>query len=264
MSRDLEHLLNETAAEPSRPVDPAEIARLAGRRRRRRRGGTAIAGVAAMAALVTAVALPLADGTNDVTTPPAGEANPADVPPLPADQPDLDIEAPLCGSCIGEVDDKSAARALADAFVAFATEPSKDTAAALPFADTVELGLGPDSLVMRTADELSDPDAWAIDRELVPGDTEPFSALETIRHTNTKMAVREYRQVRTESEDLPWESLCAWEPPPPPDSVAGMQRVSVQADYDTVGTIQDMFYVDLYVDEAGLIHAVTLTLCVWS
>lgn len=262
MSRDLEHLLNETAAEPSRPVDPAEIARLADKRRRRRRGGTAIAGVAAMAALVTAVALPLADGTNDVTTPPAAEPDSANIP-APADQPDLDIEAPLCGVCIGEVDDKSAARALADAFVAFATEPSKDTAAALPFADTVELGLGPDSLIERTADELSDPDAWAIDRELVPGGTEQFSALETIRHNDTKMAVREYRQVRTESEDLPWESLCAWEPPPPPDSVAGMQRVSVQADYDTVATIQDMFYVDLYVDEDGLIRAVTLTLCVW-
>lgn len=253
MSRDLEHLLNETAVEPSRPIDPAEIARLAGKRRRRRRGGTAVAGVAAMAALVTAVALPLADGTNDVTTPPPAEPGPADP----------DIEAPLCGVCIGEVDDRSGARALADAFVVFAIQRSKDTMAALPFADTVELGLGPDSLIERTADELSDPDAWAIDRELAPGDTEQFSALETIRQANTNMEVREYREVRTESEDLPWESLCAWEPPPPPDSVAGMQRVSVQADYDTVATIHDMFYVDLYVDEDGLIRAVTLTLCAW-
>jgi hypothetical protein len=256
MSRDLEHLLNATAAEPSRPVDPAEISRLARKRRWRRHTATAIAGVAATAGLVTTVALPSLSGADDVTAPPAADPGPADVQP-PA-------EAPLCGVCIDPVDVESPAQALADTVVAFATEPSNDTAAALPLAETVELGLGPDLLIERTKGELSDPAAWAIDRERVDGDTEPFSALETIRHTSTKMAVREYREDRDRYQGLPWESLCAWEPPPPPDSVADMQRVSVQADKDIVATLQDMFYVDLYVDEDGLIHAVTLTLCVWS
>lgn len=89
MSRDLEHLLNTTAAEPSRPVDPAEIIRLA-RRRRRRRRATAIAGVAATLAAVTAVMAPLYWGADNPVTEPAADPDRGDVAPPVAIRPESD------------------------------------------------------------------------------------------------------------------------------------------------------------------------------
>lgn len=412
MSRDLEHLLKATAAAPSRPLDPAEITRLARKRRRRRHVATAIGGVAATAGLATAVAVPLSSGSDGDAPPPAAEPDSAGVPPrtsdrptpepyapgfdcpvtqpptpgfqppdgyppepnlddavwfgtealwtvLPVDgyygqrksvwwstsfpggpqepQPDIDVtwerldlrdsskqsfttnagrgtnahtpedgwfmiagtdpadpgcwqvtakykgaelsyvyeipsqanegepkaeSGPDPAPTPGTGDVEQSDLAIADAFVSFATEPSPETAASLPFADRVELGLGPDLLVERTAEELSSPDAWLIDEDVFRAYTGPFSALERIRrHVAGDMP--EGLQVRSETKvvigDYPY---CAGSAaPPPPDGVKDLRRVSIQPADGSVTSWLGMFYVDLYVDEDRLIHAVTLDLC---
>jgi hypothetical protein len=132
------------------------------------------------------------------------------------------------------------------ALVAFARTPSEATWSAVPLADEVYLGLGSELVEQRTDDELRDPEAWKLDRELFRAAGGPFSALELLaRERPLAFAVGPH-------------SHCASPPMPPPRQVAGLTRMSAQP--RRVGSCLQWFTVDAFVTRDGEIAAVTLDL----
>ena len=79
MSQDLENLLNATAVEPSRPIDPAALAQRVRRRRLRRHTTMAVTGVAAVVALAAVLTVPQGtSGDGNFLTVPTEDAGPSD------------------------------------------------------------------------------------------------------------------------------------------------------------------------------------------
>ena len=138
--------------------------------------------------------------------------------------------------------------ALTRAFRGFAADPSPETAADVPFAPEVRLGLA--SRLMRTvgADEVADPEAWVLESAAFRGYTGPFSALDLLqRHDRYDVSVGPHRH-------------CASPPVAAPPDVEGLRRVSVQPSSRSIDSCLSWFTVDLFVDDDDVVQAVTLDL----
>ena len=150
---------------------------------------------------------------------------------------------------------------LLDDFVAFATDPSDETWASVPFADRVQLGLGERLLETHTAHELRDPVAWFLDVDHFRGRVgRPgmFSSLAVLR----PMIVFQTTDPPVRVNGLEYgegsHRRCASPPRPPPRAVLGLRRLSIQP--QEPASCLRWFAVDVFVDESGDIRAVTLDL----
>ena len=138
-------------------------------------------------------------------------------------------------------------RAAMDALVAFARAPTDTTWAAIPLADTVELGLGETLHTRRSARELREPGAWLLNLDLFRARAGTSSALELI--------AAEQGRLRVTKGPHPH---CASPPVPPPPQVSDLERVVVQP-LDADGCL-DWWTVDAFMNARGEIEAVTLDL----
>lgn len=130
------------------------------------------------------------------------------------------------------------------AFLRFANHPDREQADALPFAERVRLGLGSQLHVTRSAAELADPDAWAIEVEHFRAAVGPFSALELARNApETTVSVGEHPH-------------CVSPPTPAPVDVRDLRRVSVQPSASE--TCLQWWSVDFFMNDNSEIEAVTL------
>jgi len=144
----------------------------------------------------------------------------------------------------GAADPSEQDLALAEAFVDFAAGPNPDTAAQVPFADLVEIGLGPDALKVLSGDDLADPSAWVFDTEFFRAYTGPFSALTLVKEPFTVT--------------IGTHPHCASPPVAPPSGFETYRRVSLQP--ETATSCLEWWTVDLFVSADGTIGAVTLDL----
>lgn len=133
-------------------------------------------------------------------------------------------------------------------FLRLAEDPGPGAVARLPFTAEVKLGLGNNLHLIRHQSELADPNAWIIEVDDFRAYTGPFSALD--------LAASAEEIVVSVGE----HAHCASPPMPPPDEVAHLQRVSVQPDLGPTESCLHWWTVDLYIDRAGRIEAVTLDL----
>lgn len=144
-------------------------------------------------------------------------------------------------------------------FIAFAVEPSAKTAAALPFASTVRLGLS------RTIEAtLVDSDArqaieWVLEAKYFRAHTGPFSALQLVQRHAREAKSRAVRLSGGASQvSVGDHPHCASPPVPAPNGIQGLRRVSVQPSQRSIDSCLSWFTVDLFLNETGNIAAVTL------
>ncbi len=135
-------------------------------------------------------------------------------------------------------------RDLVAAFLAHAAGPSASTAAAMPFADEVDLGLRDQIITTLGASERADPSQWVLDVPEFEGFAGPFSVLDVA-------AEPVFVTVGSHAR-------CAAPPAPPPPDVAELRHVSIQPEEAT--SCLEWWTVDFYVDADGLVRVVTLDL----
>lgn len=145
-------------------------------------------------------------------------------------------------------DPTAADRQLIDDFLAFADTAGPATAAPLPFAGEVAIGLGPDLHRTLTGRDLADPAAWDIDVPLFRAYTGPFSPL---------AVAAEAGPVEVSVGDHPH---CASPPQPAPTGLEDLRRVSAQPAEGSYESCLQWWTVDLFVDGDGDIAAVTMDL----
>jgi hypothetical protein len=133
------------------------------------------------------------------------------------------------------------------AFVAFARAPTDATWRKLAFARTVDVGLGRRLVLQRSPTELRDPEAWKIHVKYFRAYGGPFSALRLMAEERGPLQV-----------SVGPHAHCASPPVPPPRRVETLRRVSVQPQLPKVESCLQWWTVDVYVDEIGEVHAVTL------
>jgi hypothetical protein len=139
--------------------------------------------------------------------------------------------------------------ALARAFVAFAAWPGPRTAAALPWAPRVWLGLGENLFTAERRSALAEPETWDIDVDAY-GAVGPMNALRPVR----LVARRDGAGALATS--VGGHPQCVGGPSRAPASFRAATRISIQpADPDSC---LQWFAVDLYVDARGQVIAVTL------
>lgn len=138
------------------------------------------------------------------------------------------------------------------AFVEFAADPGPDSAALVPFADDVSLGLGHTLHVDREVDELSEAAAWLIEIRSggFRGFDGPFSAIETVSKAGADATV----------VSVGPHPHCASPSVPPPEEVVDLRRVSLQPAPQSFDTCLGWWTVDLYLTPDGEVAAVTLDL----
>jgi hypothetical protein len=144
-------------------------------------------------------------------------------------------------------------------FVAFAVEPSAETAAPLPFATEIQLGLSRDLTVTLDKSSVPEASAWVIDSEAFRGYVGPFSALRLVERHAAKaksQSVSGHRSVFTVS--VAEHPNCASPPVPAPKGFGNLRRLSVQPSEGSIDSCLSWFSVDLFLDAKGAIRAVTL------
>lgn len=142
-------------------------------------------------------------------------------------------------------------RALAREFVAFATHPDAVTAAHVPWAPVVRLGLGEDLYAEVPRAALTDASTWEIDVDAY-GRLGPLDALEPVR----RQVLRDGAStVRVSVGPHP---LCQDAPTPSPSRFEQDRRIALQPAPRTTDSCRDWFAVDLYVDRSGQVVGVTL------
>lgn len=138
---------------------------------------------------------------------------------------------------------------LARAFVAFARSPGPRTAAALPWAPRVWLGLGENLFTAERRSTLAEPDTWDIDVDAYGADG-PMNALRPVR----LVARRGGAEALVTS--VGGHPQCVGGPSRAPASFRAATRISIQpADPDSC---LQWFAVDLFVDARGQVIGVTL------
>jgi len=139
-----------------------------------------------------------------------------------------------------------AEQGLVRALAEFARTPVAGTLGAVPFADTVRLGLSDRLMTERASPDLVRPDAWVLSANPFRGHVGPFSALELLsRSAPTTISVGPHAH-------------CASPPVPPPTDLVRLRRVSIQP--KDIDTCLLWWTVDVFVSPAGRIEAVTLDL----
>lgn len=147
-------------------------------------------------------------------------------------------------------------KALLQSLVALATHPSAETAAALPFAAHVDLGLGTDLVATRARAQLASIGAWDVDLSAFRGHVGPFNALGLIaRHVDSDGDDGSLAGFTTSIGEHPH---CANPPNPAPDGLTDHRRVSLQPTDATIDGCLEWFTVDLFVNDTGTIDTVTL------
>lgn len=136
--------------------------------------------------------------------------------------------------------------------IAFASAPGPKTAAAVPWADEVLLGLADQIVVSHHSDAIADPANWVLEREAFRGRVGPFSALDALASWD-RTGIDSISELTASAGPHPH---CASPPVAAPAKVDQLHRVSVQP----VGAMSCLTWwtVDLYLDGDGLVAAVTL------
>lgn len=146
-------------------------------------------------------------------------------------------------------------------FIAFAAQPSAETAGMLPFAGEVRLGLSSDLRTAFDGVDASQPSAWVLRAKDFRAYVGPFSALELIQgHADDtgSMSIRSGGGAfQVSVGDHPH---CASPPVPAPQGFEEHRRVSVQPSESSIDSCLAWFTVDLFLNKEGSISAVTLDL----
>jgi hypothetical protein len=168
----------------------------------------------------------------------------------------LTVSGPAPQGADGQV--SAADRRLVDLLATFAGDLSDEAVERLPFADEVGLGLAskvvttiPANHVTPAKADLSDPVAWNLD-----------PLVETFRGRDQGFDVLPYLRSDPDTWVLsvgPHPS-CAAPVVPPSDELADFRQLSIQPRPGTFSSWLDWWSVDLFLDEAGHVHAVTLDL----
>jgi hypothetical protein len=141
-------------------------------------------------------------------------------------------------------------RALIDDFISFATDSTTRTAAAVPWAATIDVGLGPVVLSEVRATEVADSGAWTIPIAHHQAWTGPFNPLWQL----------EFHPAAGYDVSVGAHPHCANPPRLPPVGYAEHRRVSLQPTADSYTSCLEWFTIDLFLDDAGDVAAVTLDL----
>lgn len=153
------------------------------------------------------------------------------------------VEAPEQPEGDVREEDRRLARVLLD----FATDPTPQRHAEVPWADVVQLGLGADLHLELAASALADPDGWNIEVEDFRAYAGPFSALTLLTQAGaTTLVVGDYPR-------------CASPPETPPATLADARRISLQPVLADDASCLQWWAVDLYVRD-GEVVAVTMDL----
>lgn len=201
---------------------------------------------------------PGSDSTSTQSAPvsPSGESS-TSAPPSRDPSPGATTSMPTALEPTPSADEMAMIRS----FVAFALAPTADTAARVPFAEKVRLGLSRDLMATLDASTLTQRDAWTLEKPAFRGYVGPFNALDLIRQhaeeTGSPAVRRTGGAFMVSSGDHPH---CASPPVAPPFGLKSLRRVSVQPSVATTDGCLSWFTVDLFVDGQGWVAAVTLDL----
>lgn len=144
----------------------------------------------------------------------------------------------------------------------FAVEPSAETAADVPFASELALGLGPALIKTIDEDQVQQFVRWDIHREYFRAVSRRWNALDLIAELASEtesLAVDEGRGFQVSVGD---HRHCVSPPVPAPPGLAGLRRVSLQPASPEPESCLMWFTVDLFVTDDGEVSAVTLD--VWE
>jgi hypothetical protein len=225
------------AVSKSAPVDRDAVETRARKLVRRRRVGVAAVGVATVVIAAGAASSALRPG-EEVLTPADVATSPE---PSASTSQSTSTDAPTASETAHE---QQAAADLIGKLTDFARSPSQAAWEKLPFAETVQLGLGERIVKSVPAAELADPASWTLPVDMYAGYKGPFSALEQLAQNNERnISVGEHPH-------------CAGSPRPAPDGLEALSRWSTQP---AVQECLRWYSVDLFVED-GTIRAVTLDL----
>ena len=148
-------------------------------------------------------------------------------------------------------------------FVAFAVQPSVETAGMLPFAGMVRLGLSRDLRTGLAGADTSPSSAWVLRAEGFRAYVGPFSALELIqRHADETGSTSIRAGAGAFQVSVGDHPHCASPSVPAPQGFERHRRVSVQPSETSIDSCVAWFTVDLFLNKEGGIAAVTLD--VWE
>jgi len=169
-------------------------------------------------------------------------------------------EAVEGGTATSEATD--ADRALAQRFVAFSLDLGAASASELGLAsEGVQLGLGDRLLTELSVASATDPAAWEIPEDVFRGSAGPFSAIDVLGRgvagSDGDPSVADMSGLVVTVGDHPH---CVSPPVPAPPEMSEMRRVSVQPSPDRMQSCLDWFTIDFFVDNDGMVAAITLDL----
>lgn len=139
-------------------------------------------------------------------------------------------------------------QAVVDSLRQFASDPTAQSHASVPFVDTVTLTLGPALAFSRPGADLADPAEWSIDEgaEGFRAYAGPFSALDLLA------------QPRDIAVTAGPHDHCAGPPMPVHQDLEGRRQISIQPTDAT--SCLEWWVVDLFLTDSGEIAGVTLDL----
>ncbi len=149
-------------------------------------------------------------------------------------------------------------------FVRFAANPQERTFQR--FGPSVELGLGEELVAERSAQALHSDRAWVLGTKdtIFRAYTGPFSAVKLVRDHLEDASAEGVRPSDAYTVTVGPHRHCASPPVPAPKKVRNLRRVAVLPSSESIEHIGCLrwFSVDLFVDDAGKVRAITLD--VWE